>query len=50
MSEEQKQALAYLAQVASDYIATLSLSVRGPVTRECQAAVKTLEEEKDSHV
>ncbi len=47
MTEQQKQALAYLAQVASDYAGTLPASVRGPMVRECQAAIKALEGEPE---
>jgi hypothetical protein len=45
VTDDQKQALQYLAQVASDYANTLPASVRGPMIRECQAAIKTLESE-----
>lgn len=45
MTDDQKQALQYLAQVASDHAATLAPSVRGPFVRECQAAIKALEAE-----
>ncbi len=45
MTDAQKQALQYLAQVASDYANTLPASVRGPMVRECQAAIKALEAE-----
>ena len=45
MTDAQKQSLQYLAQVASDYANTLPASVRGPMIRECQAAIKTLEAE-----
>ena len=45
MTDAQKQALQYLAAVASDYANTLPPSVRGPFVRECQAAIKALEPE-----
>jgi hypothetical protein len=45
VTDDQKQALQYLAQVASDYANTLPVSVRGPMVRECQAAIKALEAE-----
>ena len=47
MTEAQKQALNYLAQVAADHAATLAPSVRGPFIRECQAALKALEATAD---
>jgi hypothetical protein len=43
MTEQQKQALAYIAQALTDYSATLPPSVRGPFLRESQAAIKALE-------
>lgn len=45
MTDAQKQALQYLAQVASDHANTLAPSVKGPFIRECQAAIKALEAE-----
>jgi hypothetical protein len=45
VTDAQKQALHYLAQVASDYVATLAPSAKGPTIRECQAAIKALEAE-----
>ena len=36
-----------LAAVASDYANTLPISVRGPMVRECQAAIKALEAEPE---
>lgn len=45
MTDQQKQALQYLAAVASDYANTLPPSVRGPFARECQEAIKVLEAE-----
>jgi len=45
VTDAQKQALQYLAQVASDYVATLAPSAKGPTIRECQAAIKALEAE-----
>ena len=45
MTDAQKQALQYLAQVASDYANTLPPSVKGPMIRERQEAIKALETE-----
>jgi hypothetical protein len=45
VTDQQKQALQYLAAVASDYAATLPPSVRGPFVREAQAAIRMLESE-----
>lgn len=45
MTEQQKQALAYIAQALTDYANTLPPSVKGPFLREAQAAMKLLEDE-----
>jgi hypothetical protein len=45
VTDAQKQALQYLAQVASDYANTLAPSVRGPFANECKAAIRALEAE-----
>ena len=42
MTDAPKQAIQYLIAVCDDYASTLPPSVRGPFTRECQAAIKTL--------
>ena len=44
MTDQQKSAIAYLAQVAADHAATLAPSVRGPFVRECEQALKILRE------
>ena len=48
MTDNQKQALKYLAQAVSDYANTLAPSVRGPFANECQAAIKILEAEQEA--
>lgn len=45
MTDEQKQALQYIAQAVSDYANTLPPSVRGPFVNECKVAIQTLEAE-----
>ena len=45
LTEAQKKALNYLAQVASDFCNTLPPSVRGPTVSECQRAIQIIESE-----
>jgi len=48
VTEQQKQALAYLTSVCSDYSATMPPSVRGPFVRETQAAINILAAEPEA--
>ena len=43
MTDQQKQALQYLATAVSDYANTMPPSVKGPFVRECQAALGSIE-------
>lgn len=43
MTEQQKQALQYLAAAVSDYANTMPPSVKGPFVRECQSALGVIE-------
>lgn len=43
MTDQQKQALQYLAAAVNDYASGLPPSVRGPFARECQSALITIE-------
>lgn len=50
MTEQQNQALQYIAAALSDYANTLPPSVKGPFLREAQAAIKALEGEPKNPV
>lgn len=43
LTEAQKNAVKYLAQVASDFCNSLPPSARGPAASECQKAIQILE-------
>jgi hypothetical protein len=43
MTEEQKQALTYIASALNDYANTLAPSVKMPFLNTAQAAIKALE-------
>lgn len=44
MTDQTKQAIQYLAAAVSDYANTMPASVRGPFSRECQVAIRQIEE------
>lgn len=44
MTDQQKQALQYLAALVGSYLQTLPEPVRGPVSREAQAAFNLIEQ------
>lgn len=44
MTDEQKQALNYIATALNDFANTMAPSIKGPFLREAQAAIKALED------